>query len=113
MSDTSVGTSKYMSPERLLCLPYNESADIFALGLILLEMLNNNVYPFGRSEGEDVNMITSPIDLLGEFENLDVNKLLDEYILPNAHFNIGISIELRDFLALILQYDPLARPSAL
>ena len=32
LSNTAVGTSKYMSPERLFGMPYNESADIYALG---------------------------------------------------------------------------------
>lgn len=49
MSNTSVGTCKYMSPERLEGLPYNESADIYALGIVMLEIINNNCYPFGKS----------------------------------------------------------------
>ena len=111
---------------RLLCLPYNETADVFALGLVILEMINNNVYPFGKpfvgsggsggggqfADDED-NYIASPIDLLGEFEHLDVNVMLDTIILPNAVPNMGASLELREFLKEILKYDANVRPTAL
>lgn len=119
MSNTAVGTSKYMSPERLLCQPYNETADVFALGLVILEALNNNEYIFDRSattpgDHSDFNegYILSPIDLLNEFENINVNQLVDESL---AKYPLagGVSKEFREFLCQILLYDTHARPTAL
>lgn len=51
MSNTAVGTCKYMSPERLEGLAYNETADIYAFGIVMLEIINNNCYPFGKGAG--------------------------------------------------------------
>jgi len=123
MSNTAVGTSKYMSPERLLCQPYNETADVFALGLVILESLNNGEYIYDRnipsSNGngtgnDDFNegYILSPIDLLNEFENINVDTLVDQSL---SKFPLvgGVSRELRAFLHEVLLFDTHARPTAL
>lgn len=39
MNITMIGTTRYMSPERLHGQPYNKSSDIWSLGLILLECI--------------------------------------------------------------------------
>ena len=40
MTSTTVGTTKFMSPERLEGLPYNHTGDIWSLGLILAEFIS-------------------------------------------------------------------------
>jgi serine/threonine protein kinase len=130
MSNTAVGTCKYMSPERLEGLAYNETADIYAFGMVMLEIINNNCYPFGRGgsnagsaaggmfdDSEDGG-IMSPIELLAELEQLDVNKLLDNYILPNINNKGGggricITEQLREFITGMMHYESNDRSSAL
>jgi len=96
---------------RLEGLPYNESADIYAFGMCMLEIINNNCYPFGKGsswnskpnsrgklstqgggfsssnpfEDDNDGGILSPLDLLAELEDLSVDRLLDGYILPNIN----------------------------
>jgi serine/threonine protein kinase len=39
MNATMIGTTRYMSPERLRGKPYTMSSDVWSLGLVLLECL--------------------------------------------------------------------------
>lgn len=43
---TMVGTPPYMAPEVRLCDTYNQTADIYSLGLVMYELLNGNHLPF-------------------------------------------------------------------
>lgn len=43
LSTTVVGTSRYMSPERLRGRPYGRSSDIWSLGLVMVECWTGNV----------------------------------------------------------------------
>ena len=49
MCATFVGTFKYMSPERIKNLTYGQSADIWSLGITLLECATGR-YPYSESE---------------------------------------------------------------
>ena len=60
MSNTAVGTFKYMSPERLLGQSYDKFGDIWSVGIMLIELWTKR-YPF-----EDC--ASTPIDLLAELE---------------------------------------------
>lgn len=46
MSGTKVGTYNYMAPEVYRGIPYNDSADVYSLGLVLYWMLNERRLPF-------------------------------------------------------------------
>ncbi|WP_201457043.1 serine/threonine-protein kinase PknD [Chlamydia sp. 17-3921] len=48
-----VGTPDYMAPERLLGLPASESTDIYALGVILYQMLTLS-FPYRRKRGKKI-----------------------------------------------------------
>jgi mitogen-activated protein kinase kinase len=47
IADTFVGTSTYMSPERIQASPYTVKSDVWSLGITLLE-LGGGQYPWGR-----------------------------------------------------------------
>ena len=51
LCSTFVGTTCYMSPERLRAEAYSYSSDIWSFGLILLE-LASGAYPYSTSGGE-------------------------------------------------------------
>lgn len=65
MSNTAIGTCKYMSPERLLGQRYDSSGDIWAVGIMMLELYNQK-YPFEDS-------VSSPLELLDALETFDLN----------------------------------------
>lgn len=48
LAKTFVGSFKYMSPERMLTMPYGYSSDIWSLGLVLLECALGK-YPYPES----------------------------------------------------------------
>ena len=50
-SMTGIETISYMAPEVFSGLPYNNTVDIYALGLILYQLLNNCRVPFLPTEG--------------------------------------------------------------
>ena len=55
MNHTVVGTTRYMSPERLRGKVYTRSSDVWSLGLVLLEIVR------GDSPFEDVTSVVSLI----------------------------------------------------
>jgi eukaryotic-like serine/threonine-protein kinase len=57
-AQTKVGTINYMSPEVLKAEPYNKSADIYSLGLMMYKLLNNKRLPFMPSYPNPMLMIT-------------------------------------------------------
>lgn len=102
LSHTSVGTFKYMSPERLLGDSYDATSDVWSLGLTLVELVVRR-YPLERCA-------TTPIDLVSELETLDVPSWLCS--LGDEGTGAGFSPLLRDFIASMLQADPALRPSS-
>ena len=85
---TYCGTPDYMSPEILLSSHYDESVDVWCLGVLAYELVAG-IPPFQEKEGE---MSTE-------------NKILKlKYETPP-----GFSKELKDFVHRILQPDPKAR----
>lgn len=93
-SVTSVGTFKYMSPERLLGQEYDKSSDVWAVGIMALEIFTK-VHPFHYCS-------STPIDLVAELEVLDIEKLI-----PTDKFEPCM----RDLIAKTLKLDPLERIS--
>jgi len=61
MSNTVVGTTRYMSPERLRGQEYSTSSDLWSLGLVLFECVSGT-NPFAD--------ICSPIELIQTIEEL-------------------------------------------
>lgn len=84
-----VGTQLYMSPEQMNGLSYNHKVDIFAMGLILLELL----VPF-KTQMQRVNV------LLKARNNMFSREFKKEH--PDEH----------DLVRLLLDRRPYKRPTA-
>ncbi|XP_067421808.1 membrane-associated tyrosine- and threonine-specific cdc2-inhibitory kinase [Emydura macquarii macquarii] len=87
LSDAQEGDPRYMAPE-LLRGEYSEAADVFSLGMTILEIACNMELPNG-GEGWQ--------------------QLRQGYLPPE--FTAGLSSELRALLAAMLEPDPRLRPS--
>jgi len=90
MNHTVVGTTRYMSPERLRGKPYTKSSDVWSVGLVLLEIAR------GDSPFEDVSSVVELVQTLDECE-------MSEFI-PEA-----TSDGLRDILLGCLDHSPQKR----
>jgi serine/threonine protein kinase len=84
MSRTSVGSFRYMSPERLLGDHYDTSGDIWSVGIMMLQLWTKK-YPFEDN-------ISTPIDLLTELEGLQLDSLLRIYNFPRLMGHVVINM---------------------
>ncbi|KNC47919.1 STE/STE7/MEK1 protein kinase [Thecamonas trahens ATCC 50062] len=98
MAQTRVGTVTYMSPERIRSQPHSASADIWSLGITLIELATGR-FPYPP------DVTNSPLQFWSLLR-LVVNT--DSPTLPE-HF--GFSPEFHSFVALCLDKDMEARPS--
>lgn len=90
VDDTASGTPHYMAPEITNKSPYNQSADVWSLGVILYELLTFNK-PF---QGKDTAEIFSNIQTANPYYNRK-----------------GINSEMEIILSQLLNKDPKKRPS--
>ncbi|KAA6418469.1 MAG: mitogen-activated kinase kinase 6-like [Trebouxia sp. A1-2] len=91
--NTFTGTVTYMSPERINSQPYSFPADIWSLGLTLLEAATGN-YPYDASGG--------PLQLM-------IQVVEDDVPLPACQQH---SPEFVDLIKQCLEKDPYKRPTA-
>lgn len=90
MSDTSVGTFRYMSVERLLGKEYSSSSDLWSVGIMLIELWNKN-YPFAH-------YCSSPIELLQRLEDV-------RHIEKSSFIDRECSRDMSNFIDAILSPD--------
>ena len=83
-SETFTGTYKFMSPERLEGKSYNEAADIWSLGVMVLQLWTKE-YPFKGGE-------YSPLELIDVLENTDVRAFAPVDVVPPAMAECVISM---------------------
>ena len=95
LSNTHVGTCRYMSPERLNGLNYDKSADIWSVGIMMVELWTGQ-YPFSHC-------CTTPVELVSELEHLDFETLLGNSKFPRR---------MQRFVGSMLALEPQDRPSA-
>jgi len=69
MNHTVVGTTRYMSPERLRGKPYTKPSDVWSVGLVLLEIVR------GDSPFEDVSSV---IDLVQTLDECKMSEFIPE-----------------------------------
>lgn len=101
LAGTFTGTSYYMAPERIQGLPYTVTADVWSLGLSLMEVCTNK-FPF--LEDETTQLVA--IELLSLIVSQEAPELVDE---PEA--GIKWSKSFRHFLKCCLDRNGTKRPS--
>ena len=79
LSNTYVGTIRFMSPERLLGDGYNYSGDIWSVGVMMMELWTKTC-PFKGS-------MASPLKLLEEIENSQVPSTRLKFIIVMSCWN--------------------------
>ncbi|KAK9454460.1 kinase-like domain-containing protein [Dipodascopsis uninucleata] len=80
IADTFVGTSTYMSPERIKGAAYSVKSDVWSLGLMLLELAIGH-FPFDRNDSTPMSIL----DLLQQIVNEPAPRL------PEGHkFSDGL-----------------------
>ncbi|CAO3694212.1 unnamed protein product [Rhizopus stolonifer] len=74
VANTFVGTSSYMSPERILGSPYSVKSDVWSIGITLME-LGLGKFPFASSDGRSLAIfellqyiVNEPVPTLPEGE---------------------------------------------
>ena len=97
MSHSAVGSYRYMSPERLLGEKYDASADVWSVGVTIVQLWIKR-YPFEH-------VAETPIHLSGELQRFQLEK-----ILPRT---AGVSNSMREFLKKTLAVDPNDRASCM
>ncbi|KAK4469441.1 hypothetical protein MN116_006993 [Schistosoma mekongi] len=88
-----VGTPYWMSPEVISRLPYNTSADVWSMGVLLIEMV----------DGEPTFFNEPP---------LHVMRLIQRDAIPHLMYPHKSSRKLNSFLGLMLVRDPFRRATA-
>lgn len=97
MSNTSVGSYRYMSPERLKGEKYDAAGDVWSVGITIIELWEKR-YPF-------LHVADTPISLLGELEHVNFSRLL-------SRSSVGYSNQMKDFILATLEIDPSGRMGA-
>ncbi|XP_055344815.1 dual specificity mitogen-activated protein kinase kinase 1-like [Paramacrobiotus metropolitanus] len=112
MANSFVGSRSYMSPERIVGLPYTITSDLWSLGLSLMELaLGRYPIPFPsqdefRTAFQSGDAAAEPIQVIPDFALLAY--IVDS---PAPTFPEGIvSQEFKDFIDRCLEKDPLVRP---
>lgn len=114
---TYLGTVTYMSPERIDGKPYSFPADIWAIGLTLLECATGK-YPYDASGGTMALMLQLLEDecpLPPQDDDGDENSQINNNSLRNSKQQqqpCKLSPEFRDFIQRCMYKDPMKRPSA-
>jgi serine/threonine protein kinase len=70
MNRTVIGTTRYMSPERLRGETYKRSSDVWSVGLVLLEIVRGGISPFEE--------VTSVVELVQTLDECRMNDYIPE-----------------------------------
>lgn len=84
LSNTSVGSNPYMSPERLEGDRYDASSDVWSVGISIIELWRKK-YPFVSIRG-------SPIDLCGEIKRFRYDEWMPDDVFPPSMKRFLISM---------------------
>lgn len=100
IADTFVGTSTYMSPERIQGAAYSVRSDVWSLGITILELAIGN-FPFSANSNNNPALPVGILDLLQRIVNEEPPRLPDDR---------GFSDDFRTFIDKCL-YKEEERPS--
>jgi GAF domain-containing protein len=106
-----VGTLAYMAPEQVLGLRVDERADVFALGVILVETLTGR-HPFRRVDADRTiaAILGEPVTLGGEDgPPADLEAILRDTLAKERDRRLGSVEELRARVVPALRSSPLLR----
>jgi eukaryotic-like serine/threonine-protein kinase len=95
---TMVGTPAYMSPERLSGMTYDGRADVYAVGVMLYEMLTGRL-PFQARDGAGYWSLAAMI--------------ATQELVPPSEVDAGVPPSLDALVSGAMAKDPALRPSAL
>ena len=96
MSGMFLGTPAYMAPERVFNLPYDGRADVYAVGVMIYEMVSGRL-PFETTEGGHLSLMR-----MHTMEKpLPLNK-----VVPEAHPKLEVAV------VSAMRKDPEERPTA-
>lgn len=104
IADTFVGTSTYMSPERIKGAKYSVKSDVWSLGLTLLELAIGR-FPFDANDGAGNRASTGPLGILDLLQRI-VNEPA-----PRLPKNKAFPPSLEKIIERCLIKDPEHRPS--
>jgi serine/threonine protein kinase/pimeloyl-ACP methyl ester carboxylesterase len=108
---TVIGTPLYLAPERWSGLPADERSDLYALGVVLYELLVG-VLPFARFVGPELAHAAMTSDMPGLYERLPtvprpLTHMIDRLVQRSPEARPGSAGEVRDGLeALAALYRP-------
>lgn len=77
------GTYSYMAPEVYKAEPYNHTVDIYSLGLVLYNFLNNNRTPFLPPSNQPLKYT--------DRENANIRRMRGEPVLPPCNASPGVA----------------------
>eukprot|EP00285_Hemiselmis_virescens_P008015 CAMPEP_0173392802 /NCGR_PEP_ID=MMETSP1356-20130122/21264_1 /TAXON_ID=77927 ORGANISM="Hemiselmis virescens, Strain PCC157" /NCGR_SAMPLE_ID=MMETSP1356 /ASSEMBLY_ACC=CAM_ASM_000847 /LENGTH=308 /DNA_ID=CAMNT_0014350707 /DNA_START=165 /DNA_END=1091 /DNA_ORIENTATION=+ len=97
-ANTWVGSTTYMSPERISGLQYVGNSDIWSLGISFVELATGS-YPYSSQPGQRLELV----DLL--------DRIVDEEP-PSVPQDSGFSADFHDFMCLCLKKRVEERPGA-
>ncbi|ERF76416.1 hypothetical protein EPUS_06974 [Endocarpon pusillum Z07020] len=103
ITETFVGTRIYLAPERVQGSPYTVKADVWAVGLTLLELAIGK-FPFGMDENDATSSPLGVIDLIQRIAVGPSPRLPKSNIFPTV---------LEKFIEKCLMKDPKDRPTLL
>lgn len=100
LDDALIGTPAYIAPERFLNQPYDGRSDVYAIGMIVHQMLCGSL-PFASAAGKS------------EIESIAFGRMhTEEPPLRLRHRDPSVPEALCDLISRTLAKDPAARPTA-
>lgn len=95
-SGTFLGTPAYMAPERVFNLPYDGRADVYAIGVMIYEMVSGRL-PFETTAGGHLSLM--------RVHAMEKPLALSE-VVPDAHPKLEVAV------SSALRKEPEERPTA-
>eukprot|EP00998_Keelungia_sp_KM082_P002470 NODE_1301_length_1388_cov_77.002379_g1290_i0.p1 GENE.NODE_1301_length_1388_cov_77.002379_g1290_i0~~NODE_1301_length_1388_cov_77.002379_g1290_i0.p1 ORF type:complete len:389 (+),score=60.06 NODE_1301_length_1388_cov_77.002379_g1290_i0:112-1278(+) len=116
---TMVGSTAYMSPERVRAAPYDATSDVWSIGLSVAQCalgvfpfyVETDVEPGANPFAKRPNMFDLATMIAESRAKIDFDDVLPKVrqFYPDRA-NLELSPELRDFIQLALRQDPKERP---
>ncbi|MDX8398360.1 MAG: serine/threonine-protein kinase [Mariprofundaceae bacterium] len=97
-SGATVGSFRYMAPEQILNQPVDARTDLYAMGILLYQMMTGQLPFDANAQGG------------GEFEIME--KQVRGEAVPPHELNAALPLEVSDLILRLLAKDPIERPQS-